>query len=63
MISLSNNIELITAISNDLKYEKIFSFQYNTLSQKGDIIIIFTVSGNSKNLIEVANNAILKKIK
>ena len=63
VISLSNNIELITAISNDLKYEKIFSFQYNTLGQKGDIIIIFTVSGNSKNLIEVAKNAILKKIK
>ena len=31
--------------------------------QKGDIIIIFTVSGNSKNLIEVAKSAISKKNK
>ena len=63
VISLSNNIELITAISNDFKYDKIFSFQFNSLSHKGDIIIIFTVSGNSKNLIDVAKNAILKKNK
>ena len=63
VISLCHNIELITAISNDLKYDKIFSFQYNRLCQKGDIIIIFTVSGNSKNLIDVAKNAILKKNK
>lgn len=63
VISLCNNIELITAISNDIKYEKIFSFQHNSLSQKGDIIIIFTVSGNSKNLIEVAKSAISKKNK
>jgi len=61
VISLCNNIELITAISNDMKYDEIFSFQYNSLNQKGDIIIIFTVSGNSKNLINVAKKAILKK--
>ena len=63
VISLCNNIELITAISNDMKYDEIFSFQYNSLNQKGDIIIIFTVSGNSKNLINVAKKAILKKNK
>jgi len=63
VISLCNNIELITAVSNDLKYDKIFSFQYNRLSHTKDIIIIFTVSGNSKNLIDVAKNAILKKNK
>ena len=61
MISLCNNIELITAVSNDIAYDKIFSFQYNRLSQRGDLIIIFTVSGNSKNLIEVAKTVKLKK--
>ena len=63
VISLCNNIELITAISNDINYDKIFSYQHNSLSQKGDIVIIFTVSGNSKNLIEVAKSAISKKNK
>ena len=36
--SLSNNIELISAISNDISYEDIFSYQYNIQSKKGDII-------------------------
>ena len=52
-----NNIELITAISNDIKYDKIFSFQYESLRNTGDLIIIFSVSGNSKNLVELARNA------
>ena len=57
VISLVNNMELITAISNDIKYDKIFSFQYESLRNVGDLIIIFSVSGNSKNLVELARNA------
>jgi len=57
VISLVNNMELITAISNDIKYDKIFSFQYENLRNTGDLIIIFSVSGNSKNLVELARNA------
>ena len=57
VISLVNNMELITAISNDIKYDKIFSFQYESLRNTGDLIIIFSVSGNSKNLVELARNA------
>ena len=60
VISLVNNMELITAISNDIKYEKIFSFQYESLRNSGDLIIIFSVSGNSKNLIELARSAAKK---
>ena len=63
IIDEKREIEDKTAISNDIKYEKIFSFQHNTLSQRGDIIIILTVSGNSKNLIEVAKSAASKKNK
>ena len=57
VISLVNNMELITAISNDMKYDKIFSFQYESLRNTGDLIIIFSVSGNSKNLVELAKIA------
>ena len=58
VISLVNNMELITAISNDIKYDKIFSFQYESLRRAGDLIIIFSVSGNSKNLVELVRKAI-----
>jgi len=57
VISLVNNMELITAISNDMKYDKIFSFQYESLQNSGDLVIIFSVSGNSKNLVELAKVA------
>ena len=60
VISLVNNMELITAISNDIKYDKIFSIQYKSLRNSGDLIIIFSVSGNSKNLVDLARNAAKK---
>jgi len=61
--SLSNSIEAITAISNDISYDKIFSYQAENLCKKNDLIIIISSSGNSKNVIELINFAKSKKIK
>ena len=63
IISLSNNIETITAISNDLNYEDIFLFQAESLYEQGDIFIIISSSGNSKNIIKLARWCKKKKIK
>lgn len=52
VISLSNSIETITAISNDINYDKIFSFQLENYYQKGDCLICFSSSGQSKNIID-----------
>ena len=60
-VSLVSNIELITAISNDIKYEDIFSYQLETLGNKEDLIILISSSGNSKNLVKAINTA--KKLK
>ena len=49
--SLSTNLEVITAISNDISYDKIFSEQLSYLANKNDILIIISSSGNSKNII------------
>ena len=38
VISLSNNIETITAITNDLDKKKIFSYQAESLCNKNDLI-------------------------
>ena len=51
VISLSSNHELISAIANDFDYSKIFAYQLETLATKGDILILISSSGNSKNII------------
>ena len=51
-ISLASNFSLISAIANDVNYDKIFSFQIEKLCKKDDVLFLFSVSGNSPNLIE-----------
>lgn len=50
IISLNANNELISAISNDISYKKIFTYQVNAYAQKNDLIIIISCSGNSENV-------------
>ena len=59
---MADNIETITAISNDLSYKDIFKFQLENLSSKDDLLITFSCSGNSKNIIEVIKFAKKKSI-
>ena len=61
IISFVTNLELITAISNDISYDKVFSYQAESLCSKNDLIIFFSSSGNSKNLINLMK--VLKKKK
>jgi len=59
-ISLASNFSLISAIANDNSYEEIFSFQIEKLCKKNDVLFLFSVSGNSPNLVEAIKAA--KKI-
>ena len=52
MRSLSENIEIITAISNDINFDEIFSFQLKKYAKKNDLIIAISSSGNSKNILK-----------
>lgn len=63
IFSLSSSNELITAISNDISYDKIFSYQLKVLACSGDILLVISSSGNSKNLIEVIKAAKKMNIK
>jgi D-sedoheptulose 7-phosphate isomerase len=49
--SLCSNLPLISAIANDCGYEKIFLNQLERRAETGDLCIIISSSGNSKNLI------------
>ena len=61
-IALNSDTSAITALANDYDYKKIFSRQLEALSNKGDAIVAFSTSGNSKNIIEVLKTAKSKKI-
>ena len=62
IVSLNNNISLITAIANDIGYENIFSHQIDKISRANDTLILFSVSGNSRNLIKAAQISKKKKL-
>jgi len=50
-ISLCDNSGLITAIGNDFGFDLVFSRQLSNVAVKGDLLVVISASGNSKNLI------------
>lgn len=56
-ISLVENSGVLTATSNDLDFSSVFSQQLTLLGKSGDMLICFSASGNSKNLIEAVLTA------
>ena len=62
-ISLNSDTTTITSIGNDYGYEYIFSKQINAIGNEKDILMAFTTSGNSKNIIEAIYAAKRKNIK
>lgn len=51
VISLTDNVAVMTAWSNDLSYDNIFSEQLKNLISKGDVVIGISASGNSPNVL------------
>jgi phosphoheptose isomerase len=52
VVSLSNNVELLTAIANDLAYEDVFAYQLQSQSQPGDVLVAISSSGRSPNIVK-----------
>ena len=50
-ISLTLSSALITCIANDYSFEDVFSRQIQALAQSGDVLVVFSTSGNSPNII------------
>jgi len=51
VVSLTDNIPLITAWANDTNYENIFSAQLQPFIQAGDVAFAISGSGNSPNVL------------
>lgn len=54
VISLSTDLAIITAVSNDYGYQDVFARQVRALGQPGDLLLAFSTSGESENLLRAA---------
>ncbi len=61
-IALSADIATMTSIANDYAYKEVFAKQLRALGQKNDILLAFTTSGNSENILIAAEAAIKKQM-
>jgi phosphoheptose isomerase len=52
VLSLSTNVELLTAIANDLGYESVFVYQLQSQSRSGDVLMAVSSSGRSPNIVQ-----------
>lgn len=59
-IALTTDTGTITAIGNDYSFDEIFSKQVKALGQAGDILLAFSTSGNSQNVIQAIRTALAK---
>ena len=57
MVSLASNVELITAIANDIGYDDVFAYQIRTQARPGDVLLAISSSGRSPNIIRALRAA------
>lgn len=56
-IAITTDSSVMTAIANDFGYDLCFSRQVEALVKAGDIVLAFTTSGNSKNILNAVKIA------
>jgi D-sedoheptulose 7-phosphate isomerase len=56
-IALTADTVALTAIGNDYGYDQVFARQVRGLGKTGDILVVFTSSGNSPNLLRALEAA------
>lgn len=56
-ICLNADAATITCISNDYLYNNVFSRQIEGLGKNGDVLVVFSTSGNSINILNALDSA------
>jgi D-sedoheptulose 7-phosphate isomerase len=51
VLALTTNASAVTAIGNDFGYERVFSRQVEAHARAGDVLLLFTTSGSSPNIL------------
>lgn len=62
-IALSTDTSIITALGNDYGFDSIFSRQIEAIGGYGDSLIVYSTSGNSKNILNAITYAKAARIK
>jgi D-sedoheptulose 7-phosphate isomerase len=57
MISLGDNLPMLTAYANDVHYDQVFAEPVRTYARQGDVVVLLTASGNSPNILAAARAA------
>jgi D-sedoheptulose 7-phosphate isomerase len=56
-VALTTDTSILTAIGNDYGYEKLFSRQVQALGRAGDVLIAYSTSGRSPNILAALEQA------
>ena len=56
-IALSSDSAIVTAVANDLGFDQIFARQVQAYGVPGDVLMVITTSGNSKNILAAVAEA------
>lgn len=51
VVSLADNVSVLTALANDCGYENTYTLQLKTYAKTGDVLVGISASGNSPNLL------------
>jgi len=57
VVALTDNVPLMTAISNDNSFEDVFVEQMKGMFNKGDLLLAISASGNSPNVVKAVEYA------
>lgn len=61
-IALPADCTALTCIGNDFGFNAIFSRQIEALGRSGDVLVLFSTSGNSVNLLNALESAVRRKM-
>jgi D-sedoheptulose 7-phosphate isomerase len=56
-VALTTDTSILTAIANDYGYEQVFSRQVQALAKEGDVLFVYSTSGNSPNIVKALQTA------
>ena len=57
VVSLTDNVEWMTALSNDIAYEDVFVEQLKNFAEPDDVLLAISGSGNSENVLRAVEYA------
>jgi D-sedoheptulose 7-phosphate isomerase len=57
MMALNDSVSTMTAYSNDVNYECVFTEQLKNFAEPGDILLVISGSGNSPNVVKAVEYA------